>query len=47
MRLFIFSGVEDNSGEEGTNGDGKLIETNDGTADGLGGTLGLVHGHEA
>jgi hypothetical protein len=43
----LFGGVVDDVGEEETNGDSKLVKTNDSTTNPLGGTLGLVHGNQS
>jgi hypothetical protein len=39
----VLGGVIEYIGEEDTNSDSKLVETDDGATDPLGGALGLVH----
>jgi hypothetical protein len=39
----VFGGVVEDGGEEETNGDSKLVKSNDSPTNPLGGTLGLVH----
>ena len=41
--MAVFGGVVEDGGKEETNGDRKLVKTNDSSANPLGGTLGLVH----
>ena len=39
----VFGGVVEDVGEEETNGDPKLVKTNHGPPNPLGGTFGLIH----
>lgn len=46
VAVLVLGRVEDDGGEEGTKGDGELVETDDQTTDIFWCTLRLVHGHE-